>query len=36
MILGVLGIEKSMCVVYNMLNKAADTIEDTYPFPAKM
>ena len=28
-------VEKHVCIVYNMLNKEADTIADTYPFPAK-
>ena len=29
-------VEKYVCIVYNMLNKEADTIADTYPFPAKI
>jgi len=28
------GIEKSAKMDYNMFNKVADTIDDTYPFPA--
>ena len=28
-------VEKYVCIVYNMLNKEADTIADTYPFPAQ-
>ncbi|MCI9175184.1 MAG: hypothetical protein HFH49_09620 [Lachnospiraceae bacterium] len=31
-----LMVAKSMGLVYNMLNKGADTIEHTYPFPAKI
>ena len=29
-----LMVAKSVGLVYNMLNKGADTIADTYPFPA--
>ena len=29
-------VEKSADMAYNILNKGADTIEDTYPFPAKI
>lgn len=28
------GIEIFVFIAYNILNKAADTIADTYPFPA--
>lgn len=28
-------VEISGCVIYNVLNKEADTIAHTYPFPAK-
>ena len=29
-------VEKSASMTYNMLNKVADTIAYTYPFPAKI
>ena len=29
-------LDVSLCMGYNMLNKEADTIADTYPFPAKI
>lgn len=31
----IFGVEIFAKVTYNMLNKAADTIADTYPFPAQ-
>ena len=29
-------VEKSAYMAYNILNKEADTIADTYPFPAQI
>ena len=29
-------VEIPVCIVYNVLNKEADTIAYTYPFPAKI